>query len=357
MLESVLTHLQDLVSFDTQNPPRALATADGIVEYLCRKLASFKVEIHDVGDGCIIVHAVRGKPERLYNFHVDTVPAAPGYTANPFILRVDETLGRAIGLGACDIKGASACMLAAIEATQPDDVALLFTTDEEAGSSRCVRTFCEQEHDYTEVVVAEPTLGRAVLEHRGIVTATAKFAGIPGHASNPRALADSAVHRAIEWSAAALEFARERESQTYASLSGMRFNIGRVEGGVKPNMIAGDATVRFGFRPLPREDGMAVLDEIWSGVDDVHTLTPGFVAPSLPHPEREPATAVARTLGVEVGDPVDFWTEAALFSQAGFDALVYGPGDIAQAHTADEWVSLASLEEVARTYTRWLADG
>ena len=51
---------------------------------------------------------------------------------------------------------------------------------------------------------------------------------------------------------------------------------------------------------------------------------------------------------------VDFWTEASLFSRAGLTALVFGPGDIAQAHTADEWVALAQLATAASHYQRLL---
>ena len=52
-------------------------------------------------------------------------------------------------------------------------------------------------------------------------------------------------------------------------------------------------------------------------------------------------------LGLPVGNAVDFWTEASLFSAGGYTALVYGPGDIAQAHTADEFVTLAQLRGYA----------
>jgi acetylornithine deacetylase len=51
---------------------------------------------------------------------------------------------------------------------------------------------------------------------------------------------------------------------------------------------------------------------------------------------------------------VDFWTEASLFSAAGLTAFVFGPGDIAQAHTADEWVALEQLEIVTNHYLRLL---
>jgi acetylornithine deacetylase len=64
------------------------------------------------------------------------------------------------------------------------------------------------------------------------------------------------------------------------------------------------------------------------------------------------ARALADALEIPVGEAVDFWTEAALFSQAGCTTFVYGPGDIAQAHGADEWVALDELEVAARTYMR-----
>jgi acetylornithine deacetylase len=64
------------------------------------------------------------------------------------------------------------------------------------------------------------------------------------------------------------------------------------------------------------------------------------------------ARLLAQGLDIPVGGAVDFWTEAALFSEAGCTTFVYGPGDIAQAHSADEWVALDELEAAARTYLR-----
>ena len=69
---------------------------------------------------------------------------------------------------------------------------------------------------------------------------------------------------------------------------------------------------------------------------------------------RLAARDVADELGLEIGNAVDFWTEASLFSAAGYTAMVYGPGDIAQAHTADEWVSLAELGAYAESVLRIL---
>ncbi len=348
---SVLTHLQKLVAFDTQNPPRNI-TEDGIFQYIRTSLGTaFQYTFWDHGDGCQSLLAVRGTPRLLFNFHIDTVPAATGYTADPHVLRIEG--GRAIGLGACDIKGASACMIAAAQATQ-GPVALLFTSDEEAGNSRCVREFCKLPRICDSVVVAEPTQTQAILEHRGILTATATFAGISGHASSGRADEDSALHHAIRWSNAVLDAAQSRKD-TYKNLEGLALNLGRLEGGVKPNMIAAHAELKFGFRPLPNMDAFSFLESLKELTRAPESLEPGFFGPPLPGPVQPPAEKLAHELGLTVGLPVNFWTEASLFAEAGYDALVFGPGDIAQAHTADEWVSVDDLNAVYTHYCRMLS--
>lgn len=354
MRARVLHHLEHLVSFDTQNPPRDIAPDTGIFAYLRRTLGpTFHCETVDLGDGCVSLFATRGTPGRLFNFHVDTVPAAAGFTGAPLQLRVAED--RAIGLGACDIKGAAAAMLAALEHTS-GDVALLFTSDEEAGQSRCIKAFCALKKPFHIVFVAEPTQGRAVTSHRGIVTGTARFRGVSGHASSGNADRDSALHHAVRWSAAAMDLAARADDREVGGLTGIRFNLGRIEGGVKPNMIAADATVRFGFRPLPGEQDDAQFAAFAALAAPYEArVEPGFVAPSLPAPGRKPVPdALLADYGLEAAPAVDFWTEAALFSAAGYDTVVFGPGDIAQAHTADEWVAIDQLTSVADAYRAML---
>ena len=79
-----------------------------------------------------------------------------------------------------------------------------------------------------------------------------------------------------------------------------------------------------------------------------------FRGPSLPSGDiaraeerRLAARDVADALELPIGNAVDFWTEASLFSAGGYTALVHGPGDIAQAHTADEFVTLEQLQRYA----------
>ncbi|HET8899851.1 MAG TPA: M20/M25/M40 family metallo-hydrolase, partial [Rhodanobacteraceae bacterium] len=137
MLHSTLEHLKALVAFDTRNPPRAITTG-GIFDYLRAQLPGFDITVTDFGAGAVSLYAVRGTPKRLFNVHLDTVPDSPAWSADPHELRV--TADRAIGLGACDIKGAAASLLAVANASD-GDMALLFTTDEEANDPRCIAGF------------------------------------------------------------------------------------------------------------------------------------------------------------------------------------------------------------------------
>ena len=354
LLAATLKHLAALVSFDTRNPPRAIAAEGGIFAYLRDQLPGFKVEVIDHGAGAVSFFAVRGTPKLLFNVHLDTVPDSPQWSADPHVLRVTED--RAIGLGACDIKGAVAGLVAAVNADS-GDAAFLFTTDEEANDPRCIAAFLQRDHGFRDVVVAEPTQGRAVLAHRGISAVRMEFHGTAGHASGAQAMQASAVHQTMRWGVRALDFVQGHDAQEFGGLTGLRFNIGRVEGGIKANIIAPQAEVRFGFRPLPSQDMDALHAQFRGFADEATGYEETFRGPSLPagdaaaaESRRAAAQGFAESLQLPIGPAVDFWTEASLFSQAGMNAIVYGPGDIAQAHTADEWVSLQQLSEVATRY-------
>jgi acetylornithine deacetylase len=360
LLDHAMRHLHALVAFDTRNPPRAIGT-DGIFDYLRAALPGFDCTVTDHGAGAVSLLAVRGRPAYLFNVHLDTVPDSPGWSASPFELRVDG--GRATGLGACDIKGAAAALLAAAEASD-GDAALLFTTDEEANDARCIAAYLERfplrDSWFPSVIVSEPTGCEAVLAHRGISSVRMRFAGRAGHASGELTLADSALHQAMHWGNAALERVQSLAHARFGGLTGLRFNIGRVEGGIKANMIAPAAEVRFGFRPLPSMD----IDELLRGFRALAAVEPAEFVETFrgaPLPAGDVAEAEARrleardfadALGLPIGNAVDFWTEAALFSAAGCTTLVYGPGDIAQAHAADEWISLDQLATATATYRR-----
>ncbi len=346
MLGRITEHLRKLVACDTTNPPRAIGADHAALVYVRGILDScgFAIELRDLGAGSVNLYARRGSADTLVNCHLDTVPPDGGWNRDPLDLLVEN--GQAIGLGACDIKGAAACILAACEASN-GDAAVLFTTDEEGGPSACVRTFLDERRAvYLGVIVSEPTGACAVLEHRGIVSCQVEFRGQGGHASlgNGR----SALHDAVVWGARALEAAADAERAGES----WRLNLGHAEGGTKPNMVASSARVRFGVRPGAGADAEGMLRAIRAVTPEGSNAewTTRFTAPALR--ETPASRALGGTLGVEIAPGVDFWTEAALFAGAGIPAVVFGPGDIAQAHAPGEFVPLADLQIAASVYRR-----
>jgi acetylornithine deacetylase len=295
--------------------------------------------------------AVRGKPKILFNVHLDTVPVGDGWSRNPFELHIRDD--RAFGSGTCDIKGAAAVLLA-LAKQGAEHLALLFTTDEEGSGGCCVERFLQagEEKRFEQIVVAEPTLCQAVLGHRGFLSVKTRFFGVPGHSSETRALTDNANHQMARWAAAALNVAASRKAEDLDP--GACMNLGIVSGGTKSNVIAGESLVHWSARLKPGESNEQFLREMKACIPPmarVEWQVP-YSGEPLPAAGQDAASAMdfCERAGLPRGEPVDFWTEAALFSAAGLPALVLGPGNIAQAHTADEWVALEQLDQAFRLY-------
>lgn len=358
MTERILFHLATLVACDSQNPPRDFDGEAAMFRYCRERLEAvgFTVAISDYGDGHVNLYARRGSPELLFNCHLDTVPIGPGWTRPALEMTVED--GRAYGRGACDIKGAAAVLLALAEdGEQP--MALLFSSDEEGAGSCCVRNFLADpaHRQYRQVVVCEPTRCEAVLAHRGYLSVKGRFSGIMGHSSELRALADNANHRLARWTTAALDHCQAEAEAGRPTC----FNLGLVAGGTKSNVIAGEASLHYSARLGPGQSNEALFDALkdLAGADEHAEWQIPFAGPPLPAGGRDDvqARAFCRELDLPVAEPVGFWTEASLFSDAGMNALVLGPGDIIQAHAVDEWVALDQLELAATLYKRIVAHG
>nr|WP_305888906.1 acetylornithine deacetylase [Parvularcula maris] len=334
-----------MIACRTENPPREINVDGRLVETVRLALPGFDITVEDLGEGCLIIEASRGTSPVLFNVHMDTVPIAPGWESDPHqLVRTDD---RAFGLGTSDTKGAAA-VLFVLAAHTDHPMRLLLTTDEEAGQSRCIRSFLQNTPNADLAVIAEPTDALARLEHRGIFSARAVFSGESGHASETGRR--SAVHDAARLIAGALDLPGALDN---------RLNFGRIEGGVKPNMIAAEAELLFGFRNRPGSDYRQLLSSI-AKLGDAE-ITPRFTGPALPsdadgrsYRAQEAAKGYASRLGLPVGEPVDFWTEASLFSEAGVPSLVLGAGSIAQAHAPGEFVTYDQLAKLYHLYAEVL---
>jgi acetylornithine deacetylase len=351
-LQSVIQRLSGLVACNTQNPPREITAGDEIFDQ-CRKAVgdAFGVQVWDHGDGHVSWLAVRGRPKILFNVHLDTVPVGEGWSNDPHQLVIRE--GRAYGRGSCDIKGAAAVLLE-IAAQAPDHLALLFTTDEEGAGGCCVGKFVDAGHAdrFEQIVIAEPTQCQPVLGHRGYLSVKTRFYGSPGHSSEARTLHDSATHNMVRWASAALNIAELKKVSP--ADPGSCLNFGIVTGGVKSNVIAGEAFVHWSARLKPGESNEDFLDELKAcapsqGRVEWEVPFAGEPLPASGMSDDEAKQFCTRN-GLSTALAVDFWTEASLFSAAGKPALVLGPGRISEAHQTDEWVELRQLELALQRY-------
>lgn len=350
--DRILEQLQALVACDTQNPPRRIDGDSAIFQYCAKTVGSeFQTRTWDHGDGHVAWYARRGNPKVLFNVHLDTVPVGEGWRSDPHQLQVAN--GCAFGRGTCDIKGAAAVLLTLAE-RGAENLALLFTSDEEGGGGCCVEKFLQESdaHIFEQVIVAEPTSCEAVLGHRGFLSVKTRFHAVPGHSSEARALQENANHQMVLWAAGALQLARAKKQSELDP--GVCLNMGIIDGGAKSNVIAGSAFVHWSARLRPGESNEEFLREIQACTPPGSSVDWEVPFAGMPLPAAGQDDGSSRgfctKIGLEPGQPVDFWTEASLFSAAGLPALVLGPGDIAQAHIADEWVSISQLERAYRLY-------
>jgi acetylornithine deacetylase len=192
-----------------------------------------------------------------------------------------------------------------------------------------------------EVIVCEPTKRVAGIAHRGVLSQRATLTGPGGHSSMADHL-PKPIARLARLATALDDSAMRRVNDGPPGMTGTCMNIASLSGGIAFNVIAARAELEWSLRPYPgfdRADWTRELARIAEGIT-VETMIdhPPFAA----RPEATLVKAVA-PFADSVG-PLHFWTEAALYAEHGIDAVVIGPGDIAQAHAADEWVTLEDLD-------------
>ncbi|TMQ04689.1 MAG: M20 family metallopeptidase [Deltaproteobacteria bacterium] len=340
----------ELVAFPTQQagPERGAGDERALCEYLAPMLRSAGadeviVEVAARSDGGpgAYVFARWGTPHRLINVHIDTVPANAGWSRDPWTPYIAD--GRLFGLGSADTKGAIAATLVAIEATRPRDFGVLFSGDEEAGSG-VIRAFLAGAHAAAirEVIVCEPTARTAGVAHRGVIGQRARLSGPGGHSSKADHL-PKPIAKLARFAAALDDAGVRRRNDGPPGMRGTCLNIAALGGGVAFNVIPARGVLEWSLRPYPgfdRADWDREVAELAARTDpEIALETTIDHAPFSCTALAEHVRRFVRSVGT-----LDFWTEAALWAQHGKDAIVIGPGDIAQAHAADEYVPLDDLE-------------
>ena len=310
-------------------------------------------------------------PTLLLNGHLDTV-GVEGMAVDPFAATLSD--GRVWGRGSCDMKAGVAAILAtatrlAASDTRPSLVVALTADEEHAsvGMDALVRSGLGADM----AVVCEPT-GLAVMPaHKGFVWIRALFRGVAAHGSRSELGVDAVRHAALFLAALDGYEAELNARPDHPLLGHGSFHAGTIEGGTAESVYPDRCTLLLERRTLPGETPAAVLDELRRVLDEVRRRVPKLEA-SLEVTLERPGTEVGGDSSLVQGllraveargrvarvEGMTAWVDAALLNEGGIPAVCFGPGDIAQAHTADEWVEteqIVACTDVLERFARALA--
>jgi acetylornithine deacetylase/succinyl-diaminopimelate desuccinylase-like protein len=282
--------------------------------------------------------------------HLDTVNGSDDLFAQR------KKNGRLIGRGACDTKGSVAAMVTALcelarQPSRPAQTEIVFVglVDEEnaqAGS----RALAGSRLQADLAIVGEPTRLRAVTAHKGDLWMILKTRGLSAHGAQPE-LGRNAIHAmARVVNLLETKYAAQLGRRRHLLLGHPTINVGRIRGGTQANIVPDSCEILVDRRTIPGETEPRVEREIHvflrqHGLDA--TFDRGRLAPCEPL-ETDPSLPIVaqflRSIGQRKPVGVNYFCDASVLSRGGIPSIVFGPGDIAQAHTADEWIEIDSLE-------------
>jgi acetylornithine deacetylase/succinyl-diaminopimelate desuccinylase family protein len=346
--------------------------ADCLARYLSER--GFRIERHEVLEGRpnIVGRFGSEKPVRtlLIEAHLDT-QGIEGMTVKPFAGEVSG--GRLYGRGACDTKGPMAAALAAMEPAVLDALArsggqLIFVgaVGEEKGNLGAEQ-LVDAGVGADEALILEPTGGAIVHAHKGTLWFELEIRGRAAHGSNP-----GLGRNAIDGMVSALGAVRAvvegaGRPPSHPLLGDATLNVGLIRGGAAINIVPDRCVAEIDHRTLPGDDQGLRLRDIREaltrlrsdGAFDEFDLR--VIKDGTPF-ETDPDTALVRRLAACCRDVAGgarcegaaWFSDAGPFARTCSQVAVFGPGSIAQAHTADEYIELDRLEEGREILKRFL---
>jgi len=361
-IQSASDLCQALIQIPSENPSGSnhgsgeRAMAEFVGGFLA--ILGAKVEYQEIEPGRPNVYglwpAPAGARQRvMFAPHLDTV-TVDGMVIDPFLAEVSD--GRIHGRGSSDTKGPMASMLWALKSVDLSrlNVAVAFAglADEEVGQLGAKACAARRLADF--VVVGEPTNLDVVYTHKGTTWLEIETVGKSVHASLP----ETGVN-AIDLMADALTRLREAfpnllPIEKSPVLGSATISTGRIRGGAKINIVPDRCNAEVDIRILPGQESMAgaVADffrdqRIPARVRPIKISRPLYTEPD--HLMIQKFTALgSRLIGAS------WFCDAAFFSEEGTPAVAVGPGSMAQAHTADEFIEVAQLERGAEFFIHFL---
>lgn len=367
--------LRDLIAIPSINnaflpPDDSRAGEQGVADFLAATAAAagLAVEFQPVFPGRSNILARLLPPQKTQSTillapHMDTV-GEPGHSPALFNPRIKN--GRMHGRGACDTKGSVAAMLSAILAVarsgkRPQSTEIIFAglVDEENAQTGS-RVLGQSGLRADLAIVGEPTQLKIVTAHKGDLWLRLETHGKAAHGARPE-LGRNAVHlMAKVVDALEIHYAAALKKRRHPLLGNPTINVGSINGGSQPNIVPDHCEISADRRTLPGETESSVRREINALLRARRLsarLSNAKTAPCAPletNPQLPWIQSLLRIARQKQPCGVDFFCDAAILAQAGIPSVVFGPGNIAQAHTADEWISLESLDRATALLTEFL---
>jgi acetylornithine deacetylase len=361
-----------LIQIDSRNPTLA---PDSPGEGDCaRTLAAvlddwgFVVQLVDAAPGRPNVIARIGPedaPALMLNGHLDVV-GVEGMTHQPFSAELRG--GRIYGRGSADMKGGLAAMCAAAATSADSQSArqvLITAVADEEYESLGMRALLAAGIRAEQAIITEPTRLAICPAHRGFAWFDVELIGRAAHGSRYDVGVDAITHAGLLLTELdRLEHTR-RSNPTHPLLGRGSLHASKIRGGVGMSTYPERCSLAIERRTIPGESVDKATQEITDACARVKSNRPEFDArvtlstAQLPSDVPLDAPVVRRLVGAveREGIPVSIeglsaWTDAALLNEAGIPTVCFGPGDIALAHAAEEFVPVDDIERATRVLSR-----
>jgi acetylornithine deacetylase len=264
--------------------------------------------------------------------------------------------GRIFGRGACDTKGSVAVMFSALrdlaalkKRPRATEIVFVGLVDEEQGQAGS-RHLAAKNFKADLAIVGEPTRLVLATAHKGSVWLEVATRGKSAHGATPW-FGTNAVHsmaRVVE--ALETDYAAHLRKQQHRLLGPGTVSVGTIQGGTQTNIVPDRCVIGVDRRTLPGESESATRRAMSAFLQarklqakvSIVKLKP---CPALETDARLPlVTQFLHSLGQQRAAGLHYFCDAAVLARGGMPSVVFGPGDIAQAHTADEWIEISQLE-------------
>ncbi len=372
LYEKSIKILSDLISFKTISGNDNSSLIDYCDNILKKNGASTFRVFDDNKErvnlfGTINAKTTNVKKPIILSGHTDVVPVSRGWSTDPFIATTkgDKLFGR----GSCDMKGFIACVLAYVpilsKSNLDRNIHFSFTFDEETaciGAPLLIKELKKRNIKDGICIIGEPTKMKIIDAHKGMNEYTIHFEGLAGHSSQP----DKGVN-AIEYATMYInkllelrkELIKRAPKDCIFNPPHSTLSVGGISGGIAHNVIADKCKVEWETRPVIKEDGIFVTEQIDKFVNNellpkmrkifpssnIRKETIGEVIGFNRINDSEACEFVSSITGDNSREVVSFGTEAGLFQEIGISTVVCGPGSIEQAHKIDEFIELNEIKK------------